>query len=124
MRGISFWFLSVSILCGLTGMAFGIHMAASADFALAPAHAHLNLIGLVLCAIYACYYQLVPQAVGRLAWLHLGLATVAPVLMFPGIIMALQSGKENLVVQAGSLATIASLLLFGIIHVLNGRVRA
>jgi hypothetical protein len=34
MRGIAFWFLSVAILCGLAGMAFGIHMAANQDFTL------------------------------------------------------------------------------------------
>ena len=120
MRGISFWFLSVAILCGLTGMAFGIHMAAGQDFTLAPAHAHLNLIGLVLCSIYALYYQAVPGAAGKLAWLHLALAAAAPVIMFPGIIIAILDESETLV-QIGSLTTISSLALFGIIHIRNGQ---
>ena len=124
MRGISFWFLTVSILCGLGGMAFGIHMAMAEDFLLAPAHAHLNLVGMVLCAIYAFYYQVVPGAAGKLAWVHLALSTLAPVTMFPGIIMVLQDGHENPLVQIGSLSAIASLLLFGIIHLKNGKARA
>ena len=48
----------------LVGMAFGIWMSATQDHSLAPAHAHLNLIGGVLLALFGAFYMLVPSAAG------------------------------------------------------------
>ena len=36
-----------SVSTGLAGMGFGIFMGITQDFMLAPAHAHLNLLGFV-----------------------------------------------------------------------------
>ena len=40
----------------------GIEMGVRQDFALAPAHAHLNLVGGVLLFVFGLYYRLVPGA--------------------------------------------------------------
>jgi phenylpyruvate tautomerase PptA (4-oxalocrotonate tautomerase family) len=60
----------------LVGMLGGIVMGIQQNFALGPAHAHLNLIGGVLLFLFGLYYRLVPNAgKGTLAkvqgWLHI-----------------------------------------------------
>jgi len=45
----------------LIGVTWGIYMAISHDFATAPGHAHLNLIGWVSLAIMGGYYALLGQ---------------------------------------------------------------
>lgn len=46
----------------LFGMLAGIAMGIAQDFALTPAHAHLNLVGGVLLFPFGLYYRLVPAA--------------------------------------------------------------
>jgi hypothetical protein len=46
----------------LLGMLAGIDMGIREDFALAPAHAHLNLVGGVLLFLFGLYYRVVPAA--------------------------------------------------------------
>lgn len=99
----------------LIGMVLGIYMAASQDHTLAPAHAHLNLLGWVSVAIYGAFYTLVPRsAVGTLAKLQVLLAIAGAVVLVPGIAIAVTGGGEGLA-QAGSLIAIVSMLLFLIV---------
>ncbi len=55
MKGLPFLFLAFAISAALFGMGWGIQMSIIHDHAMAPAHAHLNLIGFVLMAIYGIY---------------------------------------------------------------------
>ena len=99
----------------LVGMAFGIWMSATQDHSLAPAHAHLNLIGGVLLALFGAFYMLVPSAAGsRLAKIQVGLTHLAIWFMFPGIIMAIQQQGETLA-KFGSVLGILAILLFVVI---------
>ena len=59
---ISTLLLRVSTLLLLCGLVFGIDMGMREDFTLAPAHAHLNLIGFVLMFLVGLYYRIVPAA--------------------------------------------------------------
>jgi len=112
MRGVSFWFFFSATLYVLTGMVWGIVMAASGDHSLYSAHAHLNLIGWVTMALFGTYYHLVPEAgMTRLAKIHFGVATTGLVFMVPGIVMALRGDGEALAI-AGSLLTLISMLIF------------
>ena len=96
----------------LVGMAFGIWMSATQDHSLAPAHAHLNLIGGVLLALFGAFYMLVPSAAeSRLAKIQVGLTHLAIWFMFPGIIMAIQQQGETLA-KIGSVLGILAILLF------------
>ena len=45
-------FLLVAVVAAMFGMGGGIFMAITHDFTLAPAHAHLNLLGWVSMALY------------------------------------------------------------------------
>lgn len=71
-----------SMLYFITGVALGIHMAASHDLAIAPVHAHVNLIGWVSLALAALIYKAYPAAAGSaLARVHFWLNILAlPVL--------------------------------------------
>jgi hypothetical protein len=55
----------VSVALALVGMALGIVMGIRQEFLLAPAHAHLNLLGFVTLFLAALYYSVVPQAASQ-----------------------------------------------------------
>ena len=96
----------------LVGMAFGIWMSATQDHTLAPAHAHLNLIGGVLLALFGTFYMLVPAAAAsRLAKVQVAITHLAIWTMFPGIILAIQEKGEALA-KFGSVAAIVAIALF------------
>jgi hypothetical protein len=44
------------------GMIWGIEMGIRQEFSMAPARAHLNLVGGVLLFVFGLYYRLVPAA--------------------------------------------------------------
>ncbi|WP_010141660.1 hypothetical protein [Oceanicola sp. S124] len=121
MKGISYYFYAAAAICGLAGMAWGIQMSASGDHLMAPAHAHLNLLGWVSLAIFGTFYQLVPKAAeGILPKIHLGLAVVGIVVIVPGIAQALNQTGETLA-KLGSLLTILSMLVFTYTVLFRGR---
>ncbi|PLS20948.1 hypothetical protein [Neptunicoccus cionae] len=112
MRGVSLGFLVLAILSAVCGMIWGIVMAATADHSLAPAHAHLNLLGWVTMAIFAFYYHLVPSAAeGMLPRIHLGLAATGLIGIVPGIVMA-QQGQGDGLAKIGSILTLLSMVVF------------
>lgn len=118
MKNLPFAFLAFGVLCVIVGMSYGIHMAVQQDFATAPAHAHLNLLGFVLSAIFAFYYHLVPSAQGRAAWAHFCVHAVSVVLMFPGIILA-DTGHGDGLAKFGSVLAILAMLIFAWILLRN-----
>lgn len=107
------------------GMTFGIHLAMSGDYSLAPAHAHLNLLGWVSIAIYGAFYTLVPAAADQmLAKLQVLLAELGVVVLVPGIVIAISSQSEALA-AIGSIIVLVSMLLFlAVVVRATGRVAA
>jgi hypothetical protein len=109
---ISSLLLRVSTVLLLCGMVFGIFMGIREDFTLAPAHAHLNLIGFVLMFLAGLYYRVVPTAAAGLipkiqAGLHIAGAIVLPI----GVALVL-TGGTGIVVIVGSLIVLAAMALF------------
>ncbi|RMD90744.1 MAG: hypothetical protein D6811_10130 [Alphaproteobacteria bacterium] len=119
MRGTALLFMLTGIVFVLLGMVWGIEMSARSDFAMAPAHAHLNLIGFVMGAIFAIYFVLTPQADGGLAKALYALWAVTTVLMAIGIYMAVSQQGETLA-KVASLLGVLTMLLFGWIVLKNG----
>lgn len=119
MRGTAFLFMGTSVLLVLAGMVWGIIMAASQDFSLAPAHGHLNLVGFVMGSIFAFYFALTPGADGSAARALYGLWLVAVVLMAVGISMTI-TGQGDTLAKVASILGIVSMLLFGWIVLRNG----
>lgn len=98
----------------LIGMLAGVVMGMRQDFALASAHAHLNLVGGVLLFMFGLYYRLVPAA-GRLAMATVqGAMHIAGALLFPaGIALVILKGHSyEITAIAGSLVVIVAVALF------------
>jgi hypothetical protein len=107
----------------LIGMLAGIAMGVLQDFALAPAHAHLNLVGGVLLFLFGLYYRLVPAAgTSMLAkvqgWLH-----IAGAILFPaGVAIVVLKGTSFIAAPiVGSLIVVAAMALFMVIVLRTSR---
>jgi hypothetical protein len=84
MPKVSVAFLTVGALCGLAGMLWGGWMGVHEDFLMAPAHAHLNLLGWVTLAIMGLYYSHPPaSSAGRLAWVNFILSAGGVIIIIP-----------------------------------------
>ncbi len=109
--------MCMSVVILLVGMLAGITMGILQNFTLAPAHAHLNLVGGVLLFLFGLYYRLVPAAgTTTLAkvqgWLHMVGAILFPV----GIAVVLLKGPSfEAAPVAGSLFVVAAMALFAVI---------
>jgi hypothetical protein len=109
--------IRVSVVILLLGMLWGIDMGIRQDFALAPAHAHLNLVGGVLLFMFGLYYRMVPAA-GALGlariqgWLHIVGGVVFPA----GVAMVVLKGPSFIAAPiVGSLIVVAAIALFAVI---------
>jgi cbb3-type cytochrome oxidase subunit 1 len=120
MKNLPYYFIGVATLFALAGMAYGISMAVTTDFTLAPAHAHNNLLGWVSMAIFGLYYRAVPGAITRLAVVHFWVALVANLVFPVGIGLALLNRGEVLA-SVGGVLEIISMLIFAIIVWSNRR---
>lgn len=66
----------VGIVFLILGIPVGMYMGGSGNMALAPLHAHLNLLGFVLMTVFGLVYRVIP-AMGTIGlarahfWLHM-----------------------------------------------------
>jgi hypothetical protein len=117
MPRVSAAFFAIGVVYLLLGMSWGMHMGASADFAMAPAHAHLNLLGWVTMAIYGTFYALTHASLSpRLAWTNFALAAAGVAVMVPSLALYLASNDAKYVagIVVGEIATVLSLLVFAV----------
>lgn len=113
-------FFATAALFALLGMAWGIHMSASGDHTLAPAHGHLNLLGFVMMSVFGTYYALTPRAAAAgLAKIHYGMSLVTVVTMAPGIALAI-NGVDEILAKASSVLAILTMLVF-LVTILRNR---
>jgi hypothetical protein len=109
--------MCVSAVILMAGMLAGIVMGIKQDFALAPAHAHLNLVGGVLLFLFGLYYRLIPAAgTSTLAkvqgWLHIIGAIAFPI----GVAIVIVKGEALVAIPImGSLIVTAAMALFAVI---------
>ena len=109
--------MCVSVVVLLVGMLAGIAMGIQQNFTLAPAHAHLNLVGGVLLFLFGLFYRLIPAAGTTMlakvqGWLH-----IAGSILFPaGVAIVLLKGPSfEAAPIAGSLIVVAAMALFAVI---------
>lgn len=120
MKGIAFLFFLTGVVCVALGMVWGIVMAASQDHLLAPAHAHLNLVGWATLGLFGLYYYVTPRAAeSRLARIHYGFAFLGVVTLVPGIAIAVSGGGEMLA-SLGSFLSLGSMLIFLYVVIRHG----
>ena len=110
-------FFKSAILLLLVGMGAGIFMAASQDHTLAGAHAHLNLLGFVVSAIYGTYYALFPaKAEGLLPKLHWAGHTLAVAAMAPALGAVLYGHMEyEPIVALASIVAFLAAAVFAVV---------
>jgi len=60
-------FLVIGSLYLLIGVVVGMYMGGSSDYTLAPVHAHINLVGFVLMALFGLIYRQIPSMARTLA---------------------------------------------------------
>lgn len=102
----------VFVLCGMLA---GICMGGSEDFRVAPAHAHLNLLGWVTMALYGTFCALTARTYRpALAWTNYTFSAVGVVLAIPSLAFMLVTGSSAFVpvMIAGEVLTVLSLLIF------------
>jgi hypothetical protein len=109
--------MCVSVVILLVGMLAGIVMGMQENFTLAPAHAHLNLVGGVLLFMFGLYYRLIPTA-GRTTlatvqgWMHI----IGAILFPAGVALVLVKGTGFIAAPiVGSLIVTAAMALFAVI---------
>ena len=112
------WLFRISVSIGLGGMVFGMVMGITRDFRLAPAHAHLNLIGFVTMFLSALYYRAVPDAAAsRLAPVQAVVSVVGTIVFPIGIACVLLGERSRYmpVLAAGWISVLTGMLLFAVI---------
>lgn len=90
MLKIDLVFLTLAAACLLCGVSLGISMGMRHDFALAPVHAHFNLVGWASLALYGLTYRAYPE-LQKSVWakVHLVLSGVSGPLFPLGIYYAI-----------------------------------
>lgn len=112
MNRLDLKFLLLGAIMLTVGVTLGVVMGIRHDFALAPVHAHINLVGWASLSLFGIVYKLYPEmARSRLAALHFILAAPAA-LMFPiGIALSMLYDRP-LVAIVAALMWLAGCILF------------
>ncbi len=111
---LAYRFFVAGIAFALIGMSLGTYMGMAQNFAYAPVHAHINLVGFVTLFLFGLYYRAEPgNAAGRLPQSQFLCAVAGAILLPIGILGAI-TGREtmDLAVIPGTLLTLASMALF------------
>ena len=117
MPRVSAAFFATGVVCVLLGMLWGMHMGSTNDFSLAPAHAHLNLVGWVTMALYGTFYALTRGTLSIvLAWTNYVLSLAGGLIMIPSLTLFLSTNNSKLipVMIVGEVLTVLGMLVFAI----------
>ena len=121
---ISSYHFRAAVLYAVIGMLMGITMAASHDFSLTPAHAHLNLLGWVSATLYGLFLRTHPHAGSRrLKSVHFCLAHGGVIAMTSGLVLLVHGmtriGEAFAIL--GGILSLAGIVLFAILVFLGTR---
>jgi hypothetical protein len=112
MNRLDLKFLLLAAIMLTAGVTLGVVMGIRHDFALAPVHAHINLVGWASLALFGIVYKLYPEmARSRIAGLHFILAAPAAI-MFPVGIALSMLYDQPLVAIIAAMLWLAGTLLF------------
>jgi hypothetical protein len=109
--------MCVSVVLLLIGMVAGMAMGIQQNFTLAPAHAHLNLVGGVLLFLFGLYYRLVPAAGNStLAQIQGSLHILGGLVLPAGVALTLLNNGAYFAAPAiGSVIIVVATLLFAVV---------
>ena len=105
------------------GMIWGIEMGIRQNFAMAPAHAHFNLVGGVLLFVFGLYYKLVPAAGSSALARYQGWLHIVGAILFPlGVAIVIARGETFIILPIiGSLIVLFAVILFAVIVLRTSR---
>ncbi len=107
-------FLVIGSVYLLLGILLGMYMGGSGDHEMAPVHAHINLLGFTLMAVFACVYKLFPaMAAGKLATVHFWLHQIGVLILIVMLFM-LFTGKISEAGMAPLAPLAEALVLLGV----------
>jgi len=108
----------------IVGMVWGIEMGIRQDFALAPAHAHFNLVGGVLLFVFGLYYRMVPAARDSALAKWQGLLHFVGAILFPvGVAVVIKKGEALIILPiVGSLIVVTAVALFALVVFRTSRI--
>lgn len=116
MSRISITFFGAAVVYALGGMVLGMYMGGSGDHAMAPVHAHINLLGWASLALMGAFYGLAgDKAPAKLAWTNFILSNLGNILSLPMVAM-IQSGKPPIVpaLVGGEVLIVLGMATFGL----------
>ena len=116
MRKLPLAFFTAATVCVTVGMVWGAIMGSREDFALAPAHAHLNLVGWASLALMGTFYALTGKG-GRAGWINFTLSTLAVAVMIPSLALYLSgdTAAQPGVIAGTALAILGMLTFRGVV---------
>ncbi|MEI7932548.1 MAG: hypothetical protein WCI21_05785 [Alphaproteobacteria bacterium] len=127
MPKISLAFFTVAPIYVIIGMVWGMVMGASGDHSMAPAHAHLNLLGFVQMSIFGTFYALAAGKYSeQLAKLNFALSNLAVLIMIPVLVVILSGGDGDpplpliIAIRIGEVLAVSGMIVF-LIQVLKVR---
>jgi hypothetical protein len=123
MSRIATVFFGAAVIYALGGMVLGMYMGASNDHAMAPVHAHINLLGWASLALMGAFYGLAgAQAPARLAWTNFTLSNLGNLMSLPMVAM-IQAGKQPVLplLIGGEVLIVLGMLVFGAAVVMVAR---
>src|ERR1043166_8184073 len=99
MPKVSNAFFAMGVFYVFCGMMWGMHMGSSEDFTMAPAHAHLNLLGWVTMALFGTYYTLAAGSYSmKLAWINFWVSAAGVLFMIPSLAMYLADQTDKSII--------------------------
>lgn len=118
MPRVSAAFFGLGVIYVLIGMAWGMYMGSHESFAVAPAHAHLNLLGWVTMALYGTFYALTANTMSRrLAWTNFIVSGLGVAIMIPSLALLLSNGNDHKYIPylgAGETLSLLGMLIFAV----------
>ena len=117
-------FLKIAVVYLVVGATLGLGMGISQQFALAPVHAHLLLLGWASLALAGTIYHLYPAAAAtRLARVHFWLHNLGLPAFMIGLALVLTQRMWALAVtEVGAVAVLLGLFVFAANVLLNVKV--
>ncbi len=116
-------FVRIAVVYLVIGATLGLGMGIAQNFALAPVHAHVGLLGWATLALAGLVYHLYPAAATtRLARIHFWVHNLALPVFMGGLAAFLSGIAAALpVVEIGATAVLAGLVLFAVNVLVNVR---
>jgi len=111
MRNVDRYFVCLGVLAGLAGLGLGSWMHFHDSYTLLQVHAHTNLVGWVTMTLFGLAYRSGLARQDGWAIVHFWVSAGAIAALPTGMVIAMLGGPTALV-DAGTILTVASMVLF------------